>query len=118
MWLSKSKFIAGRQCLKRLYLEIHQPELAGKPDEQPMAVLEQACELGRWAQKLFPGGVLIEPEEMDKALRQTGQAVRDRQRSAIFKGTFTQASLLARVYVLERHPIVSGAKSLRLLNSA
>jgi hypothetical protein len=49
MGLSKSKFIAGWQCLKRLYLEVHQPELVGEPDEQTMAVFEQGHEVGRWA---------------------------------------------------------------------
>ncbi len=28
MRISKSKFCAGVQCLKRLYLQVHQPELA------------------------------------------------------------------------------------------
>ena len=56
MGISKSKFIAGWQCLKRLYLEVHQPELMGEPDEQAMAVFEQGHEVGRWAQKrLSPG---------------------------------------------------------------
>ena len=50
MWLSKSRFIAGWQCLKRLYLEVHQPELAAEPDEQSMAVFEQGHEVGRRAQ--------------------------------------------------------------------
>ena len=30
MYLSKSKFVAGHQCLKRLYLQIHEPDLAGE----------------------------------------------------------------------------------------
>jgi len=62
MWLSKSRFIAGWQWLKRLYLEVHQPELAGELDEQSVAVFEQGHEVGRHAQKMFPGGVLIEAE--------------------------------------------------------
>ena len=106
MGLSKSKFIAGLQCLKRLYLEVHQPELAGEPDEQSMAVLEQGYEVGRWAQKMFAGGALIEagPEEMGKALQQTAQAVADKQRPAIFEATFTHDNILARIDILERLP--------------
>ena len=86
MGLSKSKFIAGLQCLKRLYLEVHQPGLAAEPDEQSLAVFEQGYEVGRWAQKMFPGGVLIEagPEEMRKALKQTELAVADKQHPAIW----------------------------------
>jgi CRISPR/Cas system-associated exonuclease Cas4 (RecB family) len=106
MGLSKSKFIAGWQCLKRLYLEVHQPELAAEPDEQSMAVFEQGHEVGRWAQKMFPGGVLIEaePEEMDKALQQTEAAVTGRQHPALFEATFADDDILARVDILERLP--------------
>jgi len=106
MRLSKSKFIAGLQCLKRLYLEVHQPDLAGEPDEQTMAVFEQGHEVGQWAQKGFPGGVLIEAghEEIGKALRQTEQAVADKQHPAIFEATFTHDNVLARVDILERLP--------------
>jgi hypothetical protein len=106
MGLSKSKFIAGWQCLKRLYLEVHQPELLGEPDEQTMAVFEQGHEVGRWAQKAFPGGVLIEAghEELGKALQQTEQAVADKRHPAIFEATFTHDNVLARVDILERLP--------------
>ena len=58
----KSKFMAGWQCLKRMFLEVNQPESVGEPDEQTMAVFEQGHEVGRWVQKRFPGGVLIEAE--------------------------------------------------------
>jgi hypothetical protein len=33
MRISKSKYIAGVQCLKRLYLQVHEPGLAAKPDD-------------------------------------------------------------------------------------
>ena len=32
-FLSKSKIMAGRQCPKRLYLEVHHPELLDYSDE-------------------------------------------------------------------------------------
>ena len=32
MKLSKSRFVAGVQCLKRLYWQVHEPELAAEPD--------------------------------------------------------------------------------------
>jgi hypothetical protein len=106
MGLSKSRFIAGWQCLKRLYLEVHQPELAEEPDERTMAIFDQGQDVGRWAQKRFPGGVLIEagPEEMDKALEQTTRAVADKQNPAVFEATFTHDNVLARVDILERLP--------------
>jgi hypothetical protein len=39
--LSKSKFVAGVQCLKRLYLQIYQPELAAESDDEQEARFEQ-----------------------------------------------------------------------------
>jgi hypothetical protein len=37
--ISKSKFVVGCQCLKRLYWQIHQPELAAEPDAASEAVI-------------------------------------------------------------------------------
>jgi hypothetical protein len=71
-----------------------------------MAVFEQGHEVGRWAEKRFPGGVLIEagPEEMARALKQTQQAMEDRQSAAIFEATFAYDDVLVRVDILERLP--------------
>ena len=33
MRISKTKFVAGCQCLKRLYLQVHDPELAAEPED-------------------------------------------------------------------------------------
>jgi hypothetical protein len=57
--LSKSRFIAGCQCLKRLYLQVHPPELAAEPDSADQAIIEQGREVGMLARTLFPGGVAV-----------------------------------------------------------
>jgi len=49
MRLSKSRFTAGLQCHKRLYLQVHQPELAAEPDESTQARFDQGIEVGRFA---------------------------------------------------------------------
>ena len=59
MKISKSKFVAGAQCLKRLYFQVHQPELAAEPDASGSAIMEQGQEVGRLAHQLFPGGVEV-----------------------------------------------------------
>ncbi len=56
--ISKSKFVAGIQCLKRLYFQVHQPELAEEEDEGQESRLEQGQAVGLLAQRRFPGGVL------------------------------------------------------------
>jgi hypothetical protein len=63
--LSKSKFVAGVQCLKRLYLQVHQPELAGEIDEGQAVRFEQGHEVGVLAQAAFPGGVLVDSDVFD-----------------------------------------------------
>jgi len=105
MNLSKSRIMAGLQCLKRLYLRVHEPDLAGELDESSLAVIEQGQEVGRVAQKMFPGGVLIEAghEELDKALALTTQVVAKGQVPALFEATFQHDHVLVRADILERH---------------
>lgn len=52
--LSKSRFVAGVQCLKRLYWQVHEPELADESTESTEAILEQGQEVGRLACMAFP----------------------------------------------------------------
>ena len=70
--ISKSKFVAGVQCLKRLYLEVHEPELATELDEASKNVIEQGHQVGLVAQKAFPGGVMVEAghTELAKAIKE------------------------------------------------
>ena len=103
MNLSKSRFMAGLQCLKRLYLQVHEPDLAGELDPTSLAVIEQGQEVGRLAQKMFPGGVPIEAghEELDKALALTAQVVAKGQVPALFEATFQHGGVLVRADILE-----------------
>ena len=77
--LSKSKFVAGVQCLKRLYLQVHQPEQATEIDEGTEAILNQGHEVGLLAQKAFPGGVAVAQshDELGAALDETQRLVAD-----------------------------------------
>jgi predicted RecB family nuclease len=104
--LSKSKFVAGVQCLKRLYLQVHQPELAGESDDAQMTRLEQGHEVGTLAQSRFPRGVLVEegPERLNEAIARTAALLEDPSVPAIFEATFQHANLLVRVDILERRP--------------
>jgi hypothetical protein len=40
MKISKSKFCAGVQCLKRLYWQVHEPELATQPGVTDPVIIE------------------------------------------------------------------------------
>jgi hypothetical protein len=57
--LSKSRFMAGLQCHKRLYLELYDPGVAEPPDEVTQARLRVGTAVGEFARQRFPGGSLI-----------------------------------------------------------
>lgn len=100
--LSKSKFVAGCQCLKRLYMQAHEPELAAEPDAAAEAIIEQGREVGFLARQLFPGGVEVRNEGLDKAIRATRELTANREVPAIFEGTFEHGGVLVRVDILHR----------------
>lgn len=60
--LSKSTFMYGYQCPKRLFLHKFAPELRNPADEAQQFVFASGTAAGILAQQLFPGGVNAEPE--------------------------------------------------------
>src|SRR5208337_4163430 len=103
MKISKSKFIAGCQCPKRLYFQVHQPELAAEPDASSAAVMEQGRDVGLLARQLCPGGVEVDGAGgLEQALRATRELVANRDVSAIYEATFEHGGVLVRVDVLQR----------------
>src|SRR6478672_2484068 len=102
--LSKSKFLSGLQCHKRLYLEITHPELAEPPDPSTQAILSMGTEIGILAQKRFPGGVLVAPtlRPRDAAVALTAKLLCDSNVPAIFEGAFEYEGVFVRVDILER----------------
>ena len=102
--LSKSKFLSGLQCHKRLYLEIRQPELAEPPDPSTQAMFAMGTEIGVLAQRRFPGGVLVAPtlRPRDAAVALTAKLLQDPDVPAIFEGAFEYEGVFVRVDILER----------------
>jgi hypothetical protein len=58
--LSKSRFVAGCQCLGYLWLKVHEPDA---PELEPGVALEdrfaQGTRVGELARERFPGGVTM-----------------------------------------------------------
>jgi hypothetical protein len=74
--ISKSKFMAGVQWLKRLYLIVHEPQLAAPPDGSSEAIIEQGREVGILARQLFPGGIEVNGSGgLEAAIRVTRELV-------------------------------------------
>jgi predicted RecB family nuclease len=103
MRISKSKFVAGCQCVKRLYWLVHQPELGEQPGAADEAIMEQGREVGLLARKMFPGGVEVGYQRsLDQAIRATQELVANPAVPAIFEGVFQHDGVLVRVDVLHR----------------
>lgn len=102
--LSKSKFLSGLQCHKRVYLEIHRPDLATPPDPSMQAILDMGTQIGLLARQRFPGGVLaaVGIRQREAALAQTMALLQDPKVPAIFEGAFEHEGVVVRVDILER----------------
>lgn len=101
--LSKSRFVAGWQCHKQLWLKVHEPEA---PELQIDIVLQdrfdQGTEVGTLARDHFPGGLLIDlPHDDPRRIEATGRALAAGA-SAVFEATFVQDRVFVAIDVLER----------------
>lgn len=101
--LSKSKYVSGLQCLKRLYLEVHHPHLA-QQDVHRANIMSQGTEVGKLARDRYPGGQVVASDhtKLNEALAETAQLMEKPDVPAIFEATFAADGVLVRVDVLER----------------
>lgn len=100
--LTKSRYIAGLQCPRRLWRLVHEPrDYEDAPPGSPVAMGE---EIGRAAYQLFPGGVLVaeEPWQHPQAVATTRALMANPAVPAIFEAAFERADVRIRVDVLER----------------
>ena len=102
MRISKSKFVAGCQCLKRLYWQVHEPDLAAESDAAAYAIMEQGHEVGLLARQLFAGGVEVKWEGPEQAIRTTQELIANPDVPAIFEATLENGGVLVRVDILHR----------------
>lgn len=102
--LSKSRFGAGLQCHKRLFLECYSPKLADPIDPGQQAIFESGTAVGELARERIPGGRLIEEEYFrhDNAVAATKEALADRSVPAIYEAAFTFDDIRVRVDILVR----------------
>lgn len=61
--LSKSTFMMGCQCEKRLWLHKFKPDLRDALDEAQQTIFQNGTNVGKLAEQLFPGGVDARPKD-------------------------------------------------------
>src|SRR5579862_6130889 len=102
--LSKSRYIIGLQCARRLWLGWHDPEPREEPE--PGSILAVGTDVGVAARLLVPGGVRVEEgaQEHGQAVERTRQLIANPAVPAIFEAAFAFDNVLIRVDILERLP--------------
>jgi len=102
--LSKSRYTAGLQCLKRLHLAAHAPKLADPIGPVQQAIFDSGTRVGVLARERYPGGLLIEegPLQHTRAEARTLRALRTASVPAVFEAAFTHEHIRIRVDVLRR----------------
>ncbi|MYB56540.1 MAG: DUF2779 domain-containing protein [Gemmatimonadetes bacterium] len=99
-YLSKSKIMAGRQCEKRLWLEMYRSDLIeyGSDVEQRFAVGDNVNDVAR-AQ--YPDGVLVSYDHgAEGAVEDTRRLLSEQPCTPIFEATFKAQNVLVRVDIL------------------
>ncbi len=105
-YISKSKYIAGLQCGKLLWIHYNAKEQLPPEDEATQAVFDQGHEVGLLAQKLFPGGLAVSGSvPLEESIRETRRLLEERK--PLFEAAFSFDGTYARADVLD--PVRGGA---------
>lgn len=101
LFITKSNFMSGLQCQKRLWLEVKEPNRATALAPAQQRIINQGNEVGHYARQQFPGGKLITGNSLDP-IQETQQAILSRA-SRLFEAAFVFDGLLIRCDILRRN---------------
>ncbi|MDR0776809.1 MAG: hypothetical protein LBE81_09260 [Azonexus sp.] len=82
-----------------MWLEKFRPEL-GEFDAGAVARMSVGNNVGELARRLFPGGKLIDTDDLGEALRLTQEVLAAQQRLPIYEATFQHDGVLVRTDIL------------------
>ncbi len=105
LYLSKSLYMTGLQCNKALWLHKYQPELKDEQSPEQEAILDFGAEVGRYAQELFSGGVLVPYGDLSHSqqLAMTQDAISNGA-STIYEGAFSYDGVFIKADILHLGP--------------
>jgi len=108
--LSKSRFVAGKQCHKLLWWKVHEPlAVELQPDKVLQDRFDQGAQVGALARERFPGGVLIDlPHDAVVERVEATRAAIEAGAPAIFEASFVADNTFVAVDVLLREPGSAG----------
>jgi hypothetical protein len=100
--LSKSTFMYGCQCPKRLFLHKFKPELANPVEEAQEAIFQSGTDVGVLARDLFPGGKDASPSDTfsyQKSVQLTKELI-DAGANVIYEACFQFDGVLCALDIL------------------
>ena len=96
--LSKSKYIAGLQCPKLLWIQINQPDDIPEPDIVTQYIFDQGHLVGEYAKKLFPGGIDIQHDDFMDNIVTTKRLLAERK--PLFEAGILYGNIYSRLDIL------------------
>ena len=102
--LSKSRFVAGLQCHKRLYFECFHRDLADPVAPAQQAIFDMGTGVGELARSLYAGGALVDSDHFhhSEAVARTKDLLSDATVPAIFEAGFRYDDIRIRADILAR----------------
>ncbi len=100
-YLTKSKYLYGVQCHKRIWNEDKHPDRAAKISISQQRRFDQSKDVGILARDYFPEGVLINAIDPLVSVEQTKEAIK-RGDSCIFEASFTFNDVLVKCDILQK----------------
>jgi hypothetical protein len=98
--LNKTNFMSGLQCSKRLWLQVKDPSKQPKLTKSQQRIINQGIEVGLYARKQFPNGLLIYGEGTE-AIQQTQQALQSGS-TCLFEAAFLFDDVFIRCDILQQ----------------
>ncbi len=117
--LSKSRYLAGLHCERRLWMLVNRPEDKREPTLAEQRRMQFGIEFGREVTRLFPGGVEITADyrQPQEALEITAELLQS-DAPALFEAAFLHHDVLIRADIMKRSDVVPGAWDLIEVKSA
>ena len=96
--LSKTKYLAGLQCPRLIWIQIHDSGKIPETDPVTQHIFDQGHEVGYLAKKLFPGGTDISTDNFMGNISSTTDLLRERK--PLFEAGILAGKLYSRVDIL------------------
>jgi hypothetical protein len=102
--LSKSQFLKGQQCHKRLWLSKHRPGLRREPNHTAEFLFSEGHIVGKLAQQLHPGGIDINEGNPSIPIKLSRTQDALKTHNVIYEAAFQFNHVFAMVDILHQTP--------------